>query len=62
MPQFDLLITFPLVKDVLVVLTLYYIVFTSVTVINLKALKFRRKASKFFSFKLNTIFVFKSHF
>jgi hypothetical protein len=62
MPQFDILITFPIIKDLLIVLTLYYIVFTSVTVTNLKVLKFRRKASKFLSFELSTVAVFKSYF
>jgi hypothetical protein len=61
-PQFDLLIIFPIIKDLLIILIFYYIVFTNITIINLRVLKFREKASKFINFKLNTVLVFKSYF
>lgn len=62
MPQFDIIIIFPIIKDLIFILTLYYVVFTHVIITNIKALKFRKKASIFLTFKLSIAQVFRSYF
>lgn len=60
MPQFDIMIIFPIVKDLTIILLLYYIIFSNLMVKNFKILKFREKISKFFNFKIYLLTIFKS--
>ena len=59
MPQFDYLIIFPIIKDLIIMLPLYYIIFINLIIKNIENLKFRAKILKLkiinINYYLNTI-------
>jgi hypothetical protein len=62
MPQFDSLIIFPIIKDLTIILFLYYIIFTNILIRNIVLLKLREKAYTFLNHKLPILLIFKSYF
>lgn len=55
MPQFDLLVIFPLFNALIPTICLYYVFFINIFTKDLKMLKFRKKVLKLFKFNMNII-------
>lgn len=61
MPQFDSLIIFPIIKDLTIILFIYYLIFINIIIKNITLLKLREKAFIFLNHKLPILLMFKSY-
>lgn len=61
MPQFDLLIIFPIIKDLTIILFIYYIIFINIIIKNIVLLKLQEKVYIFLNHKLPILLIFKSY-
>jgi hypothetical protein len=61
MPQFDSLIIFPIIKDLTIILFIYYIIFINIIIKNIILLKLREKTFIFLNYKLPILLMFKSY-